>query len=75
MRAELVPCVTIDALQALGHFVRPGHVPDRDLVDIELPVTELHCASDYDYDNDNRSAVAGLTTRALPNMLVYGKKC
>jgi hypothetical protein len=32
-----------------------------------LLVTELHCASDYDYDNDNRPAVAGLTTRALPN--------
>jgi hypothetical protein len=59
--------VTIDALQALGDFVRPGHIPDRDSVDIKLLVTELHCASDYDYDNDNRSAVAGLTTRTLPN--------
>jgi hypothetical protein len=50
---RLVPRVAIDTLEALGNFVCPGRIPDRNLIDIELLMPELHCFSDYDYDNDN----------------------
>jgi hypothetical protein len=43
----------IDALQALGHLVCPSHIPDRNPVDIELLMPELHFFSDNDNDNDN----------------------
>ncbi|WP_295429100.1 hypothetical protein [uncultured Thiodictyon sp.] len=50
---KLVSGVAIDALQTLGEFVRPGHVANRNPIDIELLMAELHCFSDYDNDNDN----------------------
>jgi hypothetical protein len=34
--------VAIDTFYALGNFVCPGHIPDRNLVDIELLMPELH---------------------------------
>jgi hypothetical protein len=46
----------IDAFQALGHFVRPSHVPDRNPVNIELLMPKLHCFSDYDNDHGHCSA-------------------
>jgi len=33
---QLVPCGPIAALQALGHWVCPSHIPDRNPVDIAL---------------------------------------
>jgi hypothetical protein len=47
----LVPRGPVAALQALGHLVCPGHLPDRNPVDIELLMPELHFFSDYDNDN------------------------
>jgi hypothetical protein len=35
-------------------FVCPGHIPDRNLVDIGLLMPELHRFSDYDNDNESR---------------------
>jgi hypothetical protein len=49
----LVPRGPIDALQALGHFACPRHIPDRNPVDIALLMPELRFFSDYDNDNDN----------------------
>jgi len=48
---QLVPRGPMDALQALGHLVCPSHLPDRNPVDIELLMPELHSFSDYDNDN------------------------
>ena len=51
--------MVIDTFQRLFGFICPSHVSDRDPVDIELLVAELHCLfdceDDYDgdYDNDN----------------------
>jgi hypothetical protein len=51
--------VAIDTFQRLCGFICPSDVSDRDPVDIELLVAELHCLfdceDDYDgdYDNDN----------------------
>jgi len=50
---QLAPRGPIATLQALGHLVCPSHIPDRNPVDIELPMPELHFFSDYDNDNDN----------------------
>jgi hypothetical protein len=49
--------VAIDTFQRLCDFICPSHVSDREPVDIELLVAELHCLFDCedDYDNDNDS--------------------
>jgi len=39
---QLVPSRPIEALQTLGQFVRSSHIPNRNLVDIELLMSELH---------------------------------
>jgi hypothetical protein len=50
---QLVPRGPIDALQALGHFACPRHIPDRNPVDIALLMPELRFFSDYENDNVN----------------------
>lgn len=50
---QLVPRGAIDALQTLCGFVRPSQVPDRNPVDIELLMADLHWFFDYDNDDDN----------------------
>jgi hypothetical protein len=45
--------MAIDAVQTLGHLIRPSHVLDRHPIDIELLMSELHFVFDYDNDNDN----------------------
>ena len=48
----MVPRVAIDAFQRLCGFICPSYVSDRDPVDIELLVAELHYLFEYDYDDD-----------------------
>jgi hypothetical protein len=45
--------MAIDAVQTLGHLVRPSHVLDRHPKNTELLMSELHFVFDYDNDNDN----------------------
>jgi len=81
---QLITGVTVNAVQFLRKRIGPSHIVDGEPVDITLFVTELHRFSDCDYDNDNRSAIASLTTKApraanlylkQPWRLAAGRRC
>ena len=58
--------MTIYAAQVLRQCVAPRHVLNGKPIDTKSFVTEWHHLLDYDYDNDNRSAIASLTTSCFP---------
>jgi hypothetical protein len=59
---QLISGMPVGTLQAFRQSVRLRDIFQRDAVNVKFFVTELHYSLDDDNDNDNRCAIASLTT-------------